>query len=161
MNLVAGLVRGKKVNEALSQLKFTPKKGAEILYKVLQSALSNATNNFAQDADTLVIKSILVTKGITYKRGIPVSRGRYHPILKRNSNIVVEIGLLEPVKTDEASKSEAKKAPKATTTAKEEVKEDTKKAEKKPASKKAPAKKAETAKKEKTESAKDSSEDKK
>lgn len=137
MNLVAGLVRGKKANEALAQLKFTPKKGADILYKVLHSAISNATNNFRQKKENLVIKSILVTKGMTYKRGIPVSRGRYHPILKRNSHVVVEVGV------DEAPLAEApakKAAPKKT-------KEADVKAEKKPAAKKAAPKKKDTPKK--------------
>ena len=62
-NLVAGMVRGKKVNDALALLKFMPKKGAEILYKVVQSAASNAKNNFKQNIDDLVITRLLVTKG--------------------------------------------------------------------------------------------------
>jgi len=49
----------------------------------------------AQDEKNLIIKSISVNKGITYKRGLPVSRGRYHRILKRNSNINVEMGIVE------------------------------------------------------------------
>lgn len=138
MNLVAGLVRGAKVEDALNQLKFTPKKAAHLLYKLIASAAANATNNFAQDRDKLYVKSILVGKGITYKRGIPVSRGRYHPILKRNSNVRVEIGLLEPAadtkkpakKAEKKPAAEKKDAPKKTTA-------------KKPAAKKAAPKKAE------------------
>lgn len=121
MNLVAGLVRGKKANDALAQLKFTPKKGAELLYKVLHSAMSNATNNFKQKKEELYIKSILVTKGMTYKRGIPVSRGRYHPILKRNCHVVIEVGLQEPLNTEEGEEkktSKTKAAPKAAKTEK-------------------------------------------
>lgn len=137
MNLVAGLVRGKSVNEALSQLKFTPKKGAEILYKVLQSAVSNATNNYNQKPENLVVKSILVTKGMTYKRGIPVSRGRYHPILKRNSNIVVEVGMEAPTETTEA------KSPTKTTKKTETEEEKTEKKEAKTTAKKATPKKTE------------------
>jgi large subunit ribosomal protein L22 len=133
MNLVAGLVRGKKAQDALAQLKFTPKKGAEILYKVISSAIANATNNFKQRKEGLYIKSILVTKGMTYKRGIPVSRGRYHPILKRNTHITVEVGMEEP--KEEVAKKSAKAAPKAE--AKKEV-----------TPKKGPAKKETTAKKE-------------
>ena len=109
MNLVAGLVRGKKTTDALTQLKFTPKKGADILFKVITSAVANATNNFDQKKDNLFIKTILVTKGVTYKRGIPVSRGRYHPILKRNSNIVVEIGLLDSSAPEKKAKKEEPK----------------------------------------------------
>jgi large subunit ribosomal protein L22 len=108
MNLIAGLVRGKKAQEALAQLKFTPKKGAELLYKVIHSAISNATNNFKQKKENLIIKSILVTKGMTYKRGIPVSRGRYHPILKRNSHVVVEVGVEDTPTTKEKEISKPK-----------------------------------------------------
>ncbi|MCD6109169.1 50S ribosomal protein L22 [bacterium] len=93
VNLVAGLVRRKNVKEALNILKFTPKKGAKILYKVLHSAVANAENNFKQKPDLLVIKEIIVTEGPTFKRSVPVSRGRVHPILKRNSHITVTVGL--------------------------------------------------------------------
>lgn len=92
-NLVAGMVRGKSVNEALSMLKFIPKKGAKILYKVVHSAASNAENNMGQNLDDLEIKTILVTKGTTYKRHNPISRGRAQPILKRTSHITVEVGV--------------------------------------------------------------------
>lgn len=113
-NLVAGTVRGKKVNEALALLKYMPKKGAAILYKVLHSAASNAKNNFKQSLDDLLVTKILVTKGPTYKRSLPVSRGRAHPIRKRTSHIVVEVGtqvgqtLVAP-KTVDAKKIETKK----------------------------------------------------
>lgn len=92
-NLVAGIVRNKKVSEALPLLKFMPKKGAKILYDVIQSAASNAKNNFNQPFDDLVITKILVTKGPTMKRSLPISRGRMHPIRKRTSHITVEVGL--------------------------------------------------------------------
>ena len=91
-NLVAGMVRGKGVEEALVMLKFMPKKGAKILYKVIHSATSNAENNMGQDRKELEIKKILVTKGPTYKRHNPISRGRAQPILKRTSHITVEVG---------------------------------------------------------------------
>ena len=139
MNLVAELVRGQKAVDALNQLKFTPKKAAHILYKVISSAVANATNNRAQDADKLYIKSILVTKGTTYKRGLPVSRGRYHRILKRNSNIQVEVEVQQAEKDSEKRESEKTKKP---VTSKAE-----KKAEKKPAKKVTTAKKATTTKK--------------
>lgn len=69
-NLVAGLVRGMKVNDALTALKFTPKKGAKILEKLVKSAASNAKHNFKQNLDDLFIKEIIVNEGITYKRSI-------------------------------------------------------------------------------------------
>ncbi|EKD47754.1 MAG: hypothetical protein ACD_65C00302G0002 [uncultured bacterium] len=90
-NLVAGLVRGKNVEDALAILKFTPKKGAGILAKVVKSAAANAENNFKQDKNSLFIKEIIVNEGITYKRSLPCSRGRMHPILKRNSHITVKL----------------------------------------------------------------------
>ncbi len=130
-NLVAGTVRGKKVEEALAILKFMPKKGAKILYKVVHSAASNAKNNFKQSIDDLHITKILVTKGPTYKRSLPISRGRMHPIRKRTSHITVEVGL----PTGQEMKAPAK------TAKKEEVKKDEKKAAKE-APKKEEAKKA-------------------
>ncbi len=129
-NLVAGLIRGKKATEALAQLKFTPKKGADILFKLITSAVANATVK-KQKKESLFIKALIVNKGVTYKRGIAVSRGRYHPLKKRNSNISVEMGILtdtsasegkeekatkakaEPEKTEKAEKKPAKKAEKA------------------------------------------------
>ncbi|MBI5415167.1 50S ribosomal protein L22 [Candidatus Peregrinibacteria bacterium] len=92
-NLVAGMVRGKSVEEALLLLKYLPKKPADILKKIIQSAIANAENNFGQDKTKLIIKKILVTKGATYKRWMPNSRGRSSPLLKRTSHISVEVGI--------------------------------------------------------------------
>lgn len=90
-NLVAGMVRGEMIENALNRLKYTPKKAAKILYKVIHSAAANAENNFKQDKKKLFIKEILVTKAPTLKRGVPVSRGRVHPILARRANITVTV----------------------------------------------------------------------
>ena len=95
-NLVAGMIVGKKAEEALSFLKFTPKKAAKILYKVVLSAVSNAVNNYDQKKENLVVKKAHVNKGFVLKRGIPISRGQWHPILKRNSHITVEVGVENP-----------------------------------------------------------------
>jgi len=91
LRVVAEVVRGKKVDEALGFLKFAPKKGADILYKILFSAVKNAEHNDNQKASDLYLDTLIITKGIVYKRGRPVSRGRMHPILKRTSNIVLEL----------------------------------------------------------------------
>lgn len=107
-NLVAGLVRKKNAMEALDILKFTPKKAAKVLYKVLHSAVANAENNFKQNKDSLIVKEIVVNEGRTLKRSVPISRGRVHPILKRTSHITISVGLLEGEKT-EAKKEEPKK----------------------------------------------------
>lgn len=112
-NLVAGTVRGKNVKEALSILKFMPKKGADIIYKIVHSAAHNAKNNFKQNIDDLIITKLLVTKGPTYKRSLPISRGRTHPIMKRTSHITVEVGMPEESvlsKTEELTPSKSKKS---------------------------------------------------
>jgi len=91
LRVVAEIIRKQGVEEALSFLKFAPKKGAGILYKILFSAVSNAENNNAQKASNLYISSIIINKWIVYKRSNPVSRGRAHKILKRTSNIALEL----------------------------------------------------------------------
>lgn len=91
LRVVAEVVRGKNAQEALAFLKFAPKKGADVMYKVLHSAVNNAVHNDAQKAEDLYIDTLIVTKGIVYKRGNPVSRGRMHAILKRTSNIRLEL----------------------------------------------------------------------
>ena len=108
-NLVAGLIRTKSVKEALAILEFTPKKAAKVLYKVVQSASSNAQNNFKQDLDTLIIKEIIVNEGPTYKRWQSVSRGRAHPILKRTSHITVKVESSPDLATDKKPKSKTVK----------------------------------------------------
>ena len=108
VNLVAGLVRNKNAEEALNILKFTPKKAAQILYKVVHSAMANAENNFKQKKDELIIKEIVVTEGRTLKRSLPISRGRVHPILKRTSHITVSVGLSEPEASSKATETSAK-----------------------------------------------------
>ena len=113
-NLVAGLVRGKNAKEALNLLKFTPKKGAKILAKVVKSAMATAENNFKQNPDNLYIKEIIVNEGTTYKRSISCSRGRMHPILKRNSHITVKIDVKEPeIKPEEPVAEKTSEEPKA------------------------------------------------
>lgn len=118
-NLIAGMIRAKSANEALEILKYTPKKAADILYKLVNSAVSNAVNNFKQDQKALLIKEVIVTKGPTLKRGVPVSRGRIYPILKRTSHITV---ILE-IDVEAAAKNTKKTAKAETATA--EVKEKT------------------------------------
>lgn len=116
-NLIAGLVRGKKVDEALPFLQYIPKKGASILHDIVKSAAANAENNFGQKKEKLYIKSILVTKGPTYKRHTPISRGRVHPLNKRTSHITVELDL----KDTKAKKAPAKETAKKETSKKPET----------------------------------------
>lgn len=91
LRVVAEVVRGMDALEALKFLKFAPKKGADMLHKVVASAVSNAVHNDNQKGEDLVIETLVITKGIVYKRGRPVSRGRMHPILKRTSNVRLEL----------------------------------------------------------------------
>ncbi len=91
LKIIVDLIRDKDVVIALEMLRFIPKKGAGIVLKALSSALANAENNFDQEKGKLKIKEIFVAPGMTYKRGIPISRGRTHPILKRNSRLTIEL----------------------------------------------------------------------
>lgn len=104
LNLIADMIRGKNALDALHLLKFTPKKGAKIMGKLLQSAVSNAESNFKQDKDSLYVKEIYVTKAPTLKRSVPISRGRMHPILKRNAHALVMLAVKETEKKAPAAK---------------------------------------------------------
>ncbi|AHM55495.1 50S ribosomal protein L22 [Peptoclostridium acidaminophilum DSM 3953] len=86
---VAGLVRGKKVNEALAILKYTPQKPAGILAKVIESAIANAENNHEMDKEKLYVAEIYANQGPTIKRFRPRAMGRATSIRKRTSHIGV------------------------------------------------------------------------
>ena len=87
LNVIAFIIRNMTAKEALDTLKFMPKKGADIMYKVVASAVANATHNDSQNAEELTIGSVSVSQGIVYHRINPVSRGRAHRILKRTSHV--------------------------------------------------------------------------
>ena len=90
--LVADLVRGKPVGLALNTLKFTPKKGAKLVYKVLWSAVHNAENNLSADSDDLKVQAITIDAAPLLKRFHARAKGRGNRIVKRNSHIVVTVG---------------------------------------------------------------------
>ena len=90
--LVADLVRGQKVDNALNILNFTPKKGAEIIKKVVESAIANAEHNEGADIDELKVTSIYVDKGIVLKRIRPRAKGRAGKIIKPTCHIHVTVG---------------------------------------------------------------------
>jgi large subunit ribosomal protein L22 len=90
--LVADMVRGKPVGQALSTLKFTPKKGADLLYKVLSSAVANAENNLSADIDELKVQTVMIDEAPTFKRFHARAKGRGNRIVKRNSHITVMVG---------------------------------------------------------------------
>ena len=92
LNLVAGLIRGKKVDQALNILQFTQKKAAVIIKKVLESAIANAEHNDGADIDELKVKTIMVDEGPSLKRFMARAKGRGTRILKRTSHITVVVG---------------------------------------------------------------------
>ncbi len=90
VRLVADLIRGRDVNEALSILKFTPNRAAEMLRKALTSAVANA-NEAEADVDLLYVERAFVDEGPTLHRWRPKDRGRAFPIRKRTSHITVVV----------------------------------------------------------------------
>jgi len=86
---LADMVRGKKVDEALTLLKFTPTPKARLVAKVVKSAASNAENNFQIDPADLKVVSIYVDEARSMRRFRPRSRGRVSPIRKHSSHITV------------------------------------------------------------------------
>ena len=89
VRLVMDMVRGKKVDEALTILSFLPTPTAKAVAKLIKSASANAENNFQMSPADLKITDIYADKGHTLKRFRPQSRGRVSPILKRSSHITV------------------------------------------------------------------------
>jgi large subunit ribosomal protein L22 len=89
--LVADVVRGQPVNTALNILKFMPKKGAELVYKVLWSAIANAQENKGLDVDDLKVARIMIDEAPTLKRFAARAKGRGTQIIKRNSHITVAV----------------------------------------------------------------------
>jgi len=91
LNLVAQLIRGRKVGDALNILKFSPKGMAEPVYKVLASAIANAENNHNLDVDSLIVAEASVGKSISLKRFATRARGRSTRIVKPFSRIRVVV----------------------------------------------------------------------
>ena len=95
LNLVAGLIRGKKVDRALQDLTFSKKRIAADVKKCLQSAIANAENNHNLDVDELVVAEAYVGKNLTLKRGRPRARGRFGRIIKPFSEITIKVRQVE------------------------------------------------------------------
>jgi len=87
--LVADVVRGMGVDQAITTLRFMPKKGAGIIKKVLESAVANATQDDKADVDNLYVKKIIIDGGPSLKRISPRAQGRATGIIKRTSHITV------------------------------------------------------------------------
>ena len=90
--LVADQIRGLPVDKALSILTFSPKKGAEIIKKVLESAIANAEHNDGADIDELKVKTIFVEKGMVLKRLTARAKGRGNRIIKPTCHIFLTVG---------------------------------------------------------------------
>lgn len=90
--LLADQVRGKPVDQALNLLTFSPKKGAKVVRKVIESAIANAEHNDGADIDVLKIKSITVEEGMTLKRFRARAKGRGNRILKPTCHVFVTVG---------------------------------------------------------------------
>lgn len=89
VRIVVNLVRGKPVAEALSILRFVPKRASSVVEKVIRSAMANATHNYEMDEGGLYIFEAFVNEGTRLKRHRPEMRGQAFPILKRSSHITV------------------------------------------------------------------------
>lgn len=105
VNLVASLVRGRTVADALVILEHVPKRASLPVKKAIESAKANASNNHGLDGKTLIISTISVTAGTRLKRFKPASRGRALPFQKKSANILVEVmGAEKPKKKPAAAK---------------------------------------------------------
>ena len=114
VSIVASLIKGQNVEDALVILEHTPRRAATPVRKALESARANALHNNNLDINSLAIEKVVVSTGKRLKRYIPASRGRALPIKKKESNILVVLSGTEKVKpvkkatTKVASKKETK-----------------------------------------------------
>ena len=95
LNLVAALIRGKKVEKALTDLTFSKKRISDDVKKCLQSAIANAENNHDLDVDQLVVAEAYCGKNLIMKRGRPRARGRFGKIIKPFSEITIVVRQVE------------------------------------------------------------------
>ena len=95
LNLVAQMIRSKKVDKALTDLTFSNKRIAADVKKCLQSAIANAENNHNLDVDELIVAEAYVGKNMTLKRGRPRARGRFGKIMKPFSEITILVRQIE------------------------------------------------------------------
>jgi large subunit ribosomal protein L22 len=93
--MVADMIRGRSVDDAMSILRLQQRKAAKMLSKVLGSAIANATENEKADSDKLVVTKVFIDGGPTNKRWMPRSMGRANRILGRTSHVTVEVDIAE------------------------------------------------------------------
>ncbi|MCD6148830.1 50S ribosomal protein L22 [bacterium] len=106
VRMVADLIRRKPVVEAENILKFTVKRAAPVILKLLNSAVANAKNNFKMEKDNLYIQRILVDEGPKMKRWLPRARGKADEIQKKTSHITI---ILDEIKGKAETKTQQKK----------------------------------------------------
>ena len=95
LNLVAAMIRGKKVDKALADLTFSKKRISDDVRKCLVSAIANAENNHGLDVDSLIVAEAWVGKNLVMKRGRPRARGRFGKIMKPFSEITIKVRQIE------------------------------------------------------------------
>ena len=95
LNLVAAMIRGKKVDKALNDLTFSQKRIAADVRKCLQSAIANAENNHNLDVDELIVAEAYVGKNLVMKRGRPRARGRFGALRKPFSELTIKVRQIE------------------------------------------------------------------
>jgi large subunit ribosomal protein L22 len=95
LNLLAQMIRGKKVDKALSDLSFSKRRVASEVKKCLQSAIANAENNHGLEVDELIVSEAFVGKNLVMKRGRPRARGRFGKILKPFAQVTITVRQLE------------------------------------------------------------------
>ncbi|MDR1300796.1 MAG: 50S ribosomal protein L22 [Candidatus Nomurabacteria bacterium] len=119
VDIVASLVRGRSVEDALVILAHTQRRSAEPIAKLIESAKANAINNHNFKPEGLKITSLQVNAGTRLKRYRPISRGQAHPFMKRTSNVYIEItGDLKPAKEKVSTKTTVTKTTKSAKKAK-------------------------------------------
>lgn len=95
LNLVAAMIRGKKVEKALTDLTFSKRRISADVKKCLQSAIANAENNHNLDVDELIVAEAYVGKGLVLKRGRPRARGRFGALRKPFAEITIKVRQIE------------------------------------------------------------------
>ncbi len=118
-SIIADLVRGMPVIDALEALGNTHKKAARMLEKLIASAAANARHGSNQSPSDLIVKTIVVNKALTYHRGVPMARGRMRPMRKFTSHIEVVLGFpADAIEKEGNPASKKQKAPVASATEK-------------------------------------------
>lgn len=92
MRMIADLIRGQKVAQAINSLRFLNKSGSREFFKLLVSAVANAEDKGGVDVDDLVVRTVMVDQGPTLKRWRPRAHGRATKVLKKTSHVFLEVG---------------------------------------------------------------------